>query len=143
MDVVRRNTDYALRAMVDLAKNHGSQPISARVLSKNANVSYQLMCKLLQKLNAAGFVTSTMGPAGGYELAKAPRSICLADVIDVIQGPVVIIGCVKKDTGCPCRGTCTISPNLAKMQKQLEDYLSSVTLEQLVFESKQKGMADE
>lgn len=138
MDVVRRNTDYALRALVALAKQYDQQPISARVLSNESSVSYQLMCKLLQKLASAGYVSSTMGPAGGYKLARKPDAICLAEVIEVIQGPVVIIGCVKEDTGCPCRGTCTISPNLAKIQKQLEDYLSSVTLGQLVHESSQK-----
>ena len=143
MDVIRRNTDYALRAMVTLAANYGEGAVSARTLAENSTVSYQLMCKLLQKLQAAGFLSSSMGPAGGYRLVKSPDKINLAEVVESIQGPVIIIGCVAKDTKCPCKGTCSISPNLAKLQKQLEDYLTSVTLKQILDESRSKGQANE
>lgn len=139
MDVIRRNTDYALRAMVRLAQGFGGDAVSARTLADDSSVSYQLMCKLLQKLQGAGFLSSSMGPAGGYRLVKNPAEINLAEVVEIIQGPVIIIGCVAKDTRCPCKGTCSISPNLAKIQKQLEEYLQSVTLKQLVDESKIKG----
>ena len=51
MDVLRRNTDYGLRMMVNLAKHsNDGQLLSARQLTDEANFSYELGCKTLQKL---------------------------------------------------------------------------------------------
>ena len=145
MDVIRRNTDYALRALVNLASRYGKGAISVRTLSEQEGVSYQLLSKLLQKLNSAGFVTSTMGPTGGYELSKAPAEITLADVVVAIQGPVTINRCVLSDDKCPRKSGCAISANLVKMQHGLQDYLNGVTLQGLLEESEKlqaKGQND-
>lgn len=135
MDIIRRNTDYALRAMVTLAAAYGGKPISARALAQQEDVSYQLICKLLQRLNNAGFVRSLMGPLGGYRLAKPPSEITLADLIEVLQGPVSINRCVQSDDACPRKPNCAVSATLQKIQKTLEDYLTNITLEKLVNEN--------
>ena len=67
MDVLRRNTDYGLRMMTVLAEHfNNGQLISARQLAGNGHFSYQLGCKLLQKLHRAQLVKSGMGPKGGF-----------------------------------------------------------------------------
>jgi len=52
MDIIRRNTDYALRLMMNLSGRFGKGAVSSRVLSEKEEVSYQFTCKLLQRLNA-------------------------------------------------------------------------------------------
>jgi len=135
MDVIRRNTDYALRAMVTLAVAYGDKPISARELAQQEDVAYQLICKLLQRLHNAGYVRSLMGPAGGYRLAKAPSEITLADIVNVLQGPVMLNRCVQPAESCPRKPSCVVSAKLQEIQKTLDDYLSSITLEQLIEEN--------
>ena len=137
MDVIRRNTDYALRAMVNLAGRYGQGAVSARVIAEQEDVSYQLVCKLLQKLQMAGFIRSMMGPSGGYKMAKPPSEITLGEVVDVMQGPVVINRCVTGDDSCPRQPGCGVSSSLRKIQKTLEEYLATVTLEQLLNENKE------
>ncbi|MBN1392233.1 MAG: Rrf2 family transcriptional regulator, partial [Sedimentisphaerales bacterium] len=56
MDVLRRNTDYGFRIMVNLAKRYNGEFISARQLAEDGHFSYQLGCKILQKLHKAGLV---------------------------------------------------------------------------------------
>jgi len=75
MDVIRRNTDYAVRLAVHLAKHYGKEPISTRAAAAEEQVPYQLACKLMQKLNNANLVASCMGPRGGFVLASEYESL--------------------------------------------------------------------
>lgn len=133
MDLIRRDTDYALRLAAELAKAYDSQkPLSARVLAKNNHVSYALACKLLQKLAAAGLVESTMGPRGGFVLAQQPQAITFGQIIEAIQGPVSVIRCLIGDFKCPMKAHCPVNPKLYQMQQQINSFLNDVTLAEFV-----------
>ena len=81
MDILRRNTDYALRLMVNLAGQEQDGSVSTRVLAEEEQVSYQLACKLMQQLHAGGFVESCMGPRGGFRLGRPAGQISILEVI--------------------------------------------------------------
>jgi len=132
MDMIRRNTDYALRLMMNLAGRFGKRAVSSRVLSEKEEVSYQLTCKLLQRLNAAGLVKSQMGPTGGFFLGKAPSEIKLAAIVEVIQGPVIVNRCLFGIDVCFRQPNCPISKKLAELQEYIERFFNDVTLDQLL-----------
>ncbi len=132
MDILRRNTDYALRAMVNLAGHYGEEPVSTRDISQSGDISYQLTCKLMQKLNNAGLVKSSMGPNGGFVLSRTPAKITLAEIIDTIQGPLNLNRCLLGENVCPRQSSCPITVKLAKLQKNISDYLQSITLDELL-----------
>ena len=132
MDIIRRNTDYALRLMVNLATRFNDGLISSRNLSKEEDVSYQLSCKLLQKLNMAGLVQSTKGVNGGFLLSKPPSEINLLDTIEAIQGPLVINRCLLNKDACSRQESCPITSQLKGMQDYLTGSLNSITLADLV-----------
>jgi Rrf2 family protein len=127
MDIIRRNTDYALRAAVGLAVRFGGEPVSTKELADNQQIPYQLACKLLQRLHNAGIVKSTMGPSGGFILCKNPSKITVRRVVEIIQGPVRLNNC-KLCRLCRC---CTISPELARLQGKINEFLDGLTLRQL------------
>ena len=132
MDILRRNTDYALRAMVNLAGHYGEDPVSTRDISQSEDISYQLACKLMQKLNNAGLVKSSMGPNGGFVLSRTPGKINLAEIIDAIQGPLSLSRCLLGENVCPKQSGCPITVKLTKLQKNIGDYLQSITLDELL-----------
>ena len=132
MDMIRRNTDYALRLMMNLAGRFGKRAVSSRVLSEKEEVSYQLTCKLMQRLNAAGLVKSQMGPTGGFFLGKAPSEIKLAAIVEVIQGPVIVNRCLFGIDVCFRQPNCPISKKLAELQEYIERFFDDVTLDQLL-----------
>ena len=138
MDLIRRNTDYALRLAAHLANEFASgRPLSSRVLAKDNDVSYALACKLLQKLAGAGLVGSTMGPKGGFVLARSPETISLKQVVEAVQGPINVNSCLARDFNCPKQENCPISPKLKEMQQQMEGFLDTVKLSEFV---KKKGV---
>jgi Rrf2 family protein len=131
MDIVRRNTDYALRAMVVLAQNHGNGPISSRTISDEQKIPYQLACKLMQKLSSKKLITSKMGPKGGFILRKEPSQISLLEIIEAVQKPLSINRCLLAKDNCPRRKICTIRPKLIDLQEYIGKYLTGITLAEL------------
>jgi len=131
MDILRRNTDYALRAMVHLAVNYGGEKISTRVIAEQEDISYKLACKLMQKLHDAGLVESSMGPKGGFSLSREPAKINLLEIIEAIQGPIIVNRCLREDEQCPRQKTCPLSPGLSVLQNKITDYLSGVNLDEI------------
>ena len=131
MDIIRRNTDYALRLLVHLAARSGTGAKSARVLSEEEDVSYQLTCKLLQRLTAAGFVRSTRGAKGGFSLRVPPSNIRLLEVIESIQGPLVFNRCLLSKDACPRQGNCPITGKLRGLQDHLTESLNGITVADL------------
>ena len=131
MEIIRRNTDYAIRAMVNLANKWQGEPVSARQIADEEKFSYQLACKLLQNLHSAGLVKSEMGARGGYVLGKASSEISLGDIVELIQGPVRLNRCVVN--GCCCdKPLCPIRGKLVALQGQLDAFLGNLTLADVV-----------
>lgn len=138
MDIVRRNTDYALRAMIHLARNFGTTAVSTRAIADGEDVSYQLACKLMQRLNNAGLVKSSMGPKGGFALSRDPRKINLLEIIVAVQGPVSVNRCLAEGIGCDRKPECPASEVLEGLQKHIESYLKKATLDKMCKKVKKK-----
>ena len=132
MDVIRRNTDYALRLIVRLVENFGKGPVSAKALAETADVSHKLSSKLLQRLCSAKLAVSRMGAGGGFELAKKPKKISLYQVVKAVQGGICLNRCVGGIKGCPRKQGCKIRKKLIALQGYIEDYLSDIKLDGLL-----------
>jgi len=139
MDVVRRNTDYAVRLMVNLSHRYDEGPISTRTASTEEQVSYQLACKLMQSLQKVGLLKSSMGPKGGFTLGRNPSDISLLDIVSAIQGPVSMNRCVLIPKVCPQSKNCSVRGKLASLQKDINDKLANITLDELVHKHVSKG----
>jgi len=142
MNIVRQNTDYALRAMIDLAEHYKDKTsVSVRSIAGREDISYQFACKILQKLQGAGLVQSSMGPKGGYFLARPPKRINLLEVLSAMQGPLTVNSCIIGPKGCPRTQACTASKKMDELQKYMEKFMAGVTLDQFLksCQSKKRG----
>lgn len=131
MDIIRRNTDYALRAAVELADKFGREPVATKQIADRQKIPYQLACKLLQRLHKAGIVKSEMGPAGGFSLGKAPSEITVRQVVEAIQGPVQLSRCLIAKSFCCLSGRCPINKELGRLQRKINTFLNGLTLKQM------------
>src|SRR5476649_555490 len=88
--------EYALRALVVLGLNYGSQVVRIQTISTQQNIPKRFLEQILNDLKSAGIVESRRGMAGGYRLSKAPDKINLAQVIRHIEGPLAPVRCVSE-----------------------------------------------
>jgi len=131
MDILRRNTDYALRLMVGLMRHRDSGSVSTRLLAQEQGVSYELACKLMQQLHGAKLVESCMGPKGGFRLGREPGGITLLEIIEVIQGPLRLNRCLLSAAACPRQDECPVRKKMGELQGHMDEYLGGVNLEEL------------
>ncbi len=135
MEVIRRNTDYALRMLVALARAGEREPQSARRLAATEQVAEQAAAKLLQRLTRAGLVASRAGRNGGFCLARQPAEISLAQVVAAIQGPIVLNRCLAARGHCPRQTHCAVRGRLHDLQEHIANVLERITLAALAVDA--------
>jgi len=80
-------TEYACLAMLQLAGEHESgEPVQIRRIAEEHGIPARFLVQILLQLKGASLVASTRGAAGGYRLARHPREITLAEVIEAMDG---------------------------------------------------------
>ena len=93
--------DYGLRALLELAAIYDG-PESRLLKTEEISVAQEIPMKFLEgilnELKHAGFVISRRGQVGGYRLSRSPRNIPLADVMRVLDGPLVSVRGLRPET---------------------------------------------
>jgi Rrf2 family protein len=80
-------TEYACLAMLQLAADYDTgEPLQIRRIAEEHGIPSRFLVQILLQLKGASLVASTRGASGGYRLARPPREITLAEVIDVTEG---------------------------------------------------------
>jgi Rrf2 family protein len=84
---VSAKTEYACLAMLELAAHYGSgDPVRIRTIADEHGIPSRFLVQILLQLKGAGYVSSTRGASGGYQLIKPPEDISLGEVMSVIEG---------------------------------------------------------
>jgi Rrf2 family protein len=83
---VSAKTEYACLAMLELAAHYGSgEPVRIRAIANEHDIPSRFLVQILLQLKGAGFVTSTRGASGGYQLVKPPQDVSLGEVMAVFE----------------------------------------------------------
>ena len=92
---------------------------SAREIAGQYDIPIELMAKVLQRLVRRGLLTSHQGTRGGYQLARAPRGISVADVIQAIDGPVTVTACSTDEGPCEQFEKCNVRDPLWRVREKI------------------------
>lgn len=88
---VSAKSDYALRALIEMAARSDGKAISAEEIGRAQDVPHGFLLAILADLRRAGVVRSQRGQAGGWRLATDPATVSVADVIRAVDGPLVSV----------------------------------------------------
>ncbi|WP_244833057.1 Rrf2 family transcriptional regulator [Clostridium sp. BJN0001] len=122
---------YGVRAMVDLASNYGTTPVSIKTISERENLSEYYLEQLFSPLRRANLIRSIRGAQGGYILCRKPNEITVGDIITVLEGPIEIADCID-GLSCDNVDTCATKKVWEKVKKSIDDVLNSITLKDII-----------
>ncbi|MDP6633689.1 MAG: Rrf2 family transcriptional regulator [Phycisphaerae bacterium] len=138
MLALTKKTGYALVAMGHLSQLDKGRLASAREIASRFDVSASLLMNVLKQLASVGYIESVRGSHGGYRIAIDPEEVSLGDLVGVLEGPVRLAECVTEVAGnegeCTCQvmASCPVNDPVHRVQRKLKDFLSSVTLGEIV-----------
>jgi len=128
MPLINRDTDYALRALLYIARNNGNGLCSASDIAQQEDITPAFTRKILQRMAKKGIVGSRRGPKGGFFLRRKPTQISIHEVMETVQGKFKVNLCILNAALCRRSGYCVIRQDLLNLQGTIVDYLKSATL---------------
>ena len=126
-----KKADYALIAMKHLTLHTDRGAASAREIAEQYDIPIELMAKVLQRLVRRGLLASHHGTRGGYQLARRPTQISVADVIQAIEGPVSVTACSTEDGKCEQYAKCNVRDPLWRVRERILAALGECTIAEL------------
>ncbi len=124
--------DYALRSVLYLSTQPVIKISAVSEICKDCEIPYHITAKIMQKLIKAGIVRSFQGNKGGFKLAKPANEITIKNVIEAIEGPIVLNDCSVNGKMCSMeRINCSIHPIWRDLQQNFIDSLDSYTMDVL------------
>ena len=125
---------FAVTAMIDLAMQHGTGPVTLAEISQRQKISLSYLEQLFAKLRRGGLVKSVRGPGGGYRLSLPSGDTRIADIILAVDEPIAATRCKPGSaTGCTGQGARCVTHDLwEELGRQIHVFLSSVSLADVV-----------
>ena len=124
---------YALRVMIDLAEHQGEGFVSLKDIAARQGISKKYLEQIIPILNRSDFLQANRGSQGGYRLAKAPKDYTVKDVLELTEGSLAPVACLDTTpVGCERSETCVTLPLWKGLAEVIENYLDSVTLQDLL-----------
>lgn len=122
---ITRETDYAVRCMLFLSMAPGEAFMVGEIAERQC-IPKSFLAKILQKLVKMKTVRSTRGIKGGFQLAKSPKNISLLEVIEAVQGPILLNTCVIGQKSCKRSKYCSVHPVWVDIRKGLRRKLDAI-----------------
>ena len=113
-----KKADYALMAMTHLALQGQAVSLSTREIAEQYDIPVELLAKVLQRLARQGLLDSHQGTRGGYHLAREAATISVAEVIQAIDGPVLVTACSELDD-CEQYSKCRVRDPLWRIKERI------------------------
>ena len=131
---------YALRVMIELALREGGALTSLKEIARSQEISEKYLESIVKNLVKGDMVTGLRGKGGGYRLACDPGQCTVGDILRAAEGSVAPVACVEGDAQpCPRRERCAALPVWTELNRRIDQYLDSVTLEQVVLQAREQG----
>lgn len=134
---INRQTDYAVRVVLALAKRGEGARLSSTDIQQEMLIPKAFMTRIVAQLSRQGLIKTFPGREGGLMLPRLASQITLRDVVEAFEGPILLSACLqsKGEDDCPFRTNCPVSPKWGRVQVAMMREMASITFESLAKEA--------
>lgn len=124
---------YALRMLVDLAEHQDSGFIALKEIAERQNISKKYLEQIVPILNKSNVLRTNRGFQGGYRLAQPPSKYTVGDILRLTEGSLAPVACLENEpVQCDRSANCVTLPIWRGLNKVINEYLDSITLQDLL-----------
>jgi len=134
---INRQTDYAVRVVLALAKRGEDVRLSTTEIQQEMLIPPALMTRIVAQLAREGIINTFPGRDGGLMLPRPASQITLRDVVEAFEGPILLSECLqaKGEDDCPFRTNCPVRSKWGRVQVAMLREMASISFEDLVQEA--------
>lgn len=137
---VSAKAEYACIAMLELATSYSEpHPLRVKSIADAHQIPQRFLVQILLQMKGAGLVASIRGASGGYQLARSPEEISLADIINAIDRPTM--GRTKSESSPRTPAIAAIRTVWKQVDAEEQRFLHEITLAELVRQTQQSNAA--
>jgi len=129
---ITRQADYALRAVIYLSRLGVDERAATSQIAQEQRIPPSFLAKIVSQLSVAGLLQTSRGARGGVSLAKAPEEISVLDVVEAIDGPILLNECVGCGGACSFGDDCPMKPVWIDIQAELVNRLKNITFQAFI-----------
>ena len=133
---INRQTDYAVRVVLALAKRGEATRLSSAAIQQEMLIPQSFMSRIVAQLAQAGLVLTFPGRDGGLSLPRPPAAMTLLEVVEAFEGKLLLSECLqaKGEDDCPFTGRCPVSPKWGRVQAAMAREMASISFADLALE---------
>jgi Rrf2 family protein len=134
---------YALRMLLDLAENQGDGYVSLKDVASRQEISKKYLEQIVSMLNKPSVLKTNRGYQGGYRLAKNASEYTVGDILRITEGGLAPVSCLEQDPiQCNRSEVCSTLYVWKGLNKAINDYLDSITLQDIIDEKNKNNSFD-
>ena len=128
---INRQTDYAVRFILSLARRDDGKRVSTAEVRKEMLIPPALAQRIAADLARGNFINTFPGRNGGLVLSRSPREINLRQIVEHFEGKFLISDCLVDGGDCPFDNNCPVRFRWTRLQSQIIRELEQITFEDL------------
>ena len=132
---INRQTDYAVRLILSLARREEGKRVSTAEIRKEMLIPPALAQRIVADLARGNFILTFPGRDGGLLLSRPPREINLRQIVEHFEGKFFISDCLVDGGDCPFDNKCPVRFRWTRLQSQIIKELEQITFEELAQDS--------
>jgi Rrf2 family transcriptional regulator, iron-sulfur cluster assembly transcription factor len=134
---VNRQTDYAIRVLLMLAQQPEGTRLSTAEIGRQMLIPTAFLPRIVAQLAQANLLVTFPGREGGVQLPRPASQITMKDVVELMEGPLLLSECMTGEEACPFEGDCRVRCRWINLQARILEELNSTTFADLARESAQ------
>jgi len=128
---VSAKSDYALRALIEMAARQDGRAVSAEELGRVQEIPHGFLQAILADLRKSGIVISQRGQSGGWRMGRDPETVSVADVIRAVDGPLASVYGLRPEA-VNYNGSAEVLQHVwIAARRSLRDVFEQVSIQQL------------